>query len=287
MKNLITRTKNEWTKDNSLVYSAALSYYLVLSLPALLMILVYIGSLFLVSKQIQNNIIGSLQGHVNPSVIDMITVLFDRVPSFSTHSIGALISFLFLLWSASNVFRQLKNFLEKAWEVKPKESNTIKDFIWDAIVSFFIVIGFGGLLVLSVVIQEVFYAASILLKGVFPLSPSVAQYVGFAASFLTLVLFFVLVYRVLPDTKLDLKPVTVGSFLTVILIMIGAYVMTLYLRYSNPASAYGVLGAILAFFLLIYYSTIMFTIGAEFTKIYSESIKKPGFYRAYPKITSI
>ena len=273
MKNLITKTINEWIKDNSLVYSAALSFYLVLSLPALLIFLVYIGSLFLVSKQIQNNIIGSLQGHVSPSVIDMITVLFDRIPSISTNSIGALISFLFLIYSASSFLMQVKNFLEKAWEVKPKESNTIEELIWDVIVSILVAVGFGGLLVLSVVIQEVFYAASILLQGVFPLSPSIAQYVGFAASFLTLVLFFILVYRVLPDSKLDLKPVTVGSFLAVILITIGAYVMTLFLRYSNPASFYGALGSILAFFLLIYYSSIVFTISAEFTKIYSESIK--------------
>jgi membrane protein len=235
-----------------------------------------------VSKQVQDNIMASLQGHVDQSVIDMITVLFEKIPNFSSHSIGALIGFLFLLWSASNVFRQLKNFLEKAWDVKPIESNTIRDFIWDAIVSFFVVIGLGGLLVLSVVIEGVFYTASILFHGVFPLSPSVAQYAGFTASFIMLVIFFMLVYRVLPDIKLDLKPVFAGSLVTVILIMIGGYGMSLYLIYINPSSIYGAIGSILGLFLLLYYSSIMITIGAEFTKVYSESFKKPGFYRAYP-----
>ncbi|WP_269851988.1 YhjD/YihY/BrkB family envelope integrity protein [Methanosarcina horonobensis] len=108
----------------------------MLSLPALLLFLVYVGSIFLISEEIQNNITDYLQGPVDQSVIDMISAIFENIPDFSSLSIGALIGFLFLLWSASNIFRQLKNFLEKIWNIKPAESNTIKDFTKDAIVSF-------------------------------------------------------------------------------------------------------------------------------------------------------
>lgn len=81
-----------------------------------------------------------------------------------------------------------------------------------------------------------------------------------------------LVYRVLPDTKLGLKPVFVGSLVTVILITIGKYAMSLYFLYSNPVSVYGAIGSTVGLFLLIYYSSIMITIGAEFTKVYSEPL---------------
>ncbi|MPM80121.1 hypothetical protein SDC9_127167 [bioreactor metagenome] len=165
----------------------------------------------------------------------------------------------------------MKNFLEKAWNIKPKEPNTIKDFIKDAIISFFIVIGFGGLLVLSIIIEGTLYAASRMFHEFFPFSPSIAQYAGSITSFLILILFFMLVYRVLPDTKLDMKPVFVGSLVTVILITIGKYAMSLYFLYSNPVSVYGAIGSTIGLFLLIYYSSIMITIGAEFTKVYSES----------------
>jgi membrane protein len=270
IKNLITGTIKEWMEDDAKTYSAALAFYFVLSLPALLLFLVYIGSIFLTSKQIQDNIIDNLQGSVDQSVIDMITALFENIPDFSSLSIGALIGFLFLLWSASNIFRQLKNFLEKTWGIEPAESNTIKDFITDAIVSFFIVLGLGGLLVLSIIVEGVLYAASKLFQGLFPFSPSIAQYAGSVTSFLILVLFFMLVYRVLPDTKLDLKPSFIGSLVTVIMITIGKYAMGLYLAYSNPTSIYGAIGSIVGLFLLLYYASIMITIGAEFTKVYSE-----------------
>jgi len=51
--------------------------------------------------------------------------------------------------------------------------------------------------------------------------------------------------------------------------------MSLYLAYINPASIYGAIGSIIGLFLLIYYSSIMITIGAEFTNVYSESRASP------------
>ncbi|WP_410509879.1 YihY/virulence factor BrkB family protein [Methanosarcina hadiensis] len=269
--NLIIGTVKEWMEDDAMTYSAALAFYFVLSLPALLLFTVSIGSIFLKSSQLQENIIDYMQGSVDQSIIDMISALFENTPEVNFLSLGALIGFLLLLWTASNVFRQLKNFLEKAWDIEPEESNTIKDFIKDAIVSFFIVVGFGGLLMLSIIIEGILYAASRLFQGFFPFSPSIAQYTGSIASFLILILFFMLVYRVLPDTKLDMKPVFAGSLVTVILITIGKYAMGIYFRYSDPVSVYGAIGSTIGLFLLIYYSSIMITIGAEFTKVYSES----------------
>jgi membrane protein len=241
----------------------------VLSLPALLLFLVYIGSIFLISKQVQENIIFYLQGYVDQSVINMIIALFENIPDFSSLSIGALIGLLFLLWSASNIFRQLKSFLEKAWEIEPIDSSTIKNFIRNALISFFMTVGLGGLLVLSIIVEGVLYAISRLFKGFLPLSP-LAHYAGSISSFLILVLFFMLVYRVLPNSKLALKPVFVGSLITVILITIGKYAMSFYLAYVNPADIYGAIGSIVGLFLLTYYSSIIITIGAEFTKVYSD-----------------
>ena len=93
------------------------------------------------------NIIGNLQGFVDQRVIDMISALFEYIPEVGSLSIGALIGFVILLWSASNVFRQMKKFLEVAWDIEPAEASKVKDFIKNSIISFLVVIVFGGLLV--------------------------------------------------------------------------------------------------------------------------------------------
>jgi membrane protein len=271
VKNLVTRTMREWMENDSMTYSAALAFYFVLSLPALLLFSVSIGSIFLMSKSIQENILDYLKGVVDESIISMITLLFERIPDINSLSISALIGFAILLWSASNIFRQLKNFLERAWNIKPSEPNNIKDFVKDAVVSFAIVILFGGLLALSILVEGFVYTISRFFQNYLPFSPSIADYAGSIASFLMLVLFFILVYKLLPDKSFNLKSVLVGSLITVIMITIGKYVMGLYFLYANPASVYGAIGSIIWLFLLIYYSSIMITIGAVFTKVYSES----------------
>lgn len=270
VKNLVTRTMREWMENDSMTYSAALAFYFVLSLPALLLFSVSIGSIFLMSKSIQENILDYLKGVVDESIISMITLLFERIPDINSLSINALIGFAILLWSASNIFRQLKNFLERAWNIKPSEPNNIMDFVKDAMVSFAIVILFGGLLVLSILVEGFVYTISRFFQNYLPFSPSIADYAGSIASFLMLVLFFILVYKLLPDKSFNLKSVLVGSLITVIMITIGKYVMGLYFLYANPASVYGAIGSIIWLFLLIYYSSIMITIGAVFTKVYSE-----------------
>lgn len=273
--NLVTRTIKEWMEDDAKTHSAALAFYFVLSLPAFLLFSVSIGSIFLRSKRIQENIIENMRGFVDQSVLDMTTALFEHIPEIDSISIGALVGFLLLLWSASNVFRQLKNFLEKAWNIEPAEPSAVKDFFTDATVSFFVVIVFGGLLSLSIIVEGVLYAASKMFHEFFYFSLTLAQYAGFTASFLILVIFFMLVYRILPDTKLDMRSAFAGSLVTVILINIGKYALGLYFSYINPVSVYGAVGSITGLFLLIYYSSIMITIGAEFTKVYSESRSAP------------
>jgi membrane protein len=271
IKNLVTGTIKEWLEDDSVTYSAALAFYFVLSLPALLLFSVSVGSIFLKSKSLQDTILNYLRGVVDESIINMITVLFEHIPAFNSLSIGALVGFLLLLWSASNIFRQLKNFLEKAWDIKSAESDTVKDFIRDTVLSFVIVIFFGGLLVMSIIIEGIVHFGSSLLNGLLPFSPIIANYASSITSFVILVLFFMFAYKILPDKSLDFKSIFVGSVVTVILITIGKYAVGLLLAYSNPVSVYGAIGAIIGLFLLIFYSSIMITIGVEFTKVYSEA----------------
>jgi len=269
--NLVTKTVKEWLEDDAMTYSAALAFYFVLSLPALLLFSVSIGSIFLKSENVQNTILDNLHGVVDERVINMVIVLFKSIPEINSLSISALIGLILLLWSASNIFRQLKNFLERAWDIKPAESGGVRSFLKNTILSFIFVITFGGLLVISIIVEGVIYMSSSLFHEILPFSPVIANYAGSIASFLILVFFFMLVYRILPNTELDFKSVFVGSLVTVILITIGKYAVGFLFTYSNPTSVYGAVGSIIGLFLLIFYSSIMMTIGAEFTKVYSES----------------
>ena len=204
--------------------------------------------------------LNNLQGVVDKRIINMIIVLFKHIPMINSLSISALIGLVILLWSASNFFRQLKNFINRAWDIQPTKFNNVKDFLKNVILSFVVVIFFGVLLVVGTIIEGVVYSGLRLSQGFLTFPSIIVEYAGSISSFLVLVLFFMLIYRILPDKSLDFKSIFVGSFVTAILTNTGKYVIELYFTYSNPTSIYGGIGSIIGIFLLVYYSLIMVTI---------------------------
>ena len=63
----------------------------------------------------------------------------------------------------------------------------------------------------------------------------------------------------------------VGAVMTAALFTIGKAGIGWYIGNSTVASSYGAAGALIVVLLWIYYSTQIFLLGAEFTKIYANS----------------
>jgi membrane protein len=80
---------------------------------------------------------------------------------------------------------------------------------------------------------------------------------------------FALIYKILPDAKIDWSDVWIGSAITALLFVIGQALIGMYLAKSGTASAYGAAGSLLVLLLWIYYSAMTLLFGAEFTKVYA------------------
>ena len=80
---------------------------------------------------------------------------------------------------------------------------------------------------------------------------------------------FATIYKVLPDRNLEWGDVVVGAIVTAFLFTIGKSLISLYIGSSAVASSFGAAGALIVLLLWIYYSTQIFLLGAEFTKIYA------------------
>lgn len=249
--------------------SAALSFYLLLSLPAILLFSVSIGSLFLGSGQVQDRIVEYMEGVVDISVIDSLKLFLTNMPTTDSLSFSALAGLLLLMWSAGNVFRQFKKFLDRLWEVPPSKGNFARNFLEDVLLSFVTVLVFGGLIVGSTVLEALMLTGSRFLYAYLPVS-GLVQYAGTSAAFLVLVMLFIFIYLALPDIDLGFRCVAIGSIVTVFLITIGKYAVMFYMTQSDLTSVYGIIGSVIGLLLWIYYSSIVITIGAEFTKVYSE-----------------
>ena len=264
----VTALKN-WKENNSIIDSAALSFYLLLSLPAILLFFVSLGSIFFSSGQVQDNIIEYMEGILDSSLIESLKAFIANMPAKDSLSLSAFAGLLLLMWGAGNVFRQFKNFLYRIWNVPLSQGKFARNFLKDVLLSTITVIVFGGLIVLITLIEALMFAGSRILHTYLPLF-GVIQYVGPVVAFVVLVILFIFVHIILPDIDMDLKCLLAGSVITAVLITIGKYAVGFYVTHSDITSVYGVIGSIIGLLLWIYYSSIVVTLGAEFTKVYSQ-----------------
>lgn len=267
---LIIKTFKKWRAASGPTDSAALSFYLILSLPSLLLFLISLGSVFLKKQEIQTIILSYAGLIVNEDFITILNIFFRQIQETRSLTLGVLIGFLSLLWSSASLFNNLKQIIDRMWDVPEKKKGPIRRYVKKNVKSIATVFVLGGLLLLGIMLEPVVYIIFEIVQLILPFSPGIAPYIGFAVNFLILVLLFMHIYRVLPEIDLDFKSVFVGSFLTVTFITLGKYVFRLYLSYSSITSIFGAIGSILAIFLWIYYSSIIVTFMVIFTKFYSD-----------------
>jgi membrane protein len=265
---LIHKTITRWIDDDAITDSAAIAFYFLLSMPAILLFSVSLGSIFLKSKSLQDLILVNIDGIVDNSIRNMIITLFNHLPQTNSLSISTMVSLLILLWTASAFFSQLHKFIEKTWKIKHNTASTIYEYARNTILSAVVVIVFGCLLVIGIIADSIVYVISTLFDGLLPFSAKLASYSTAIVSFAVLLVFFVFVYRMLSHRQMSYRYVLMGSLVTVTLITIGKYIVTLYLMYSNPLSVYGAIGSLIGLLFLIFYSAIMMTFSIELVKVY-------------------
>ena len=81
-------------------------------------------------------------------------------------------------------------------------------------------------------------------------------------------LIFVIMFKVLPDVRITWETTLAGGLITAILFLLGDYAISMYFTHGAAGSVYGAAGALAVLLLWIFYSAIIFFLGAELTQAY-------------------
>ena len=97
----------------------------------------------------------------------------------------------------------------------------------------------------------------------------VAHVLDLVVSFTVCERTFAMIYKLLPDVQIHWQDVWIGAAITSILFTIGKFLIGLYLGTSGVTSIYGAAASLIPILLWVYYSSLIFFLGAEFTHIYA------------------
>jgi membrane protein len=265
---LVKESFSEWQKDKASRLAAALAYYTAFSIAPLLLLTITVAGMVLGEQAAQGTIFAQLQGLLGPEAAGFFqsAVAHSREPGANT--ISAVVGLATLVWSASNVFGQLQDALNTIWEVKPKPAGVV-GAVKRRIVPLSMLLGFGFILLVSLLLSAGLSAVSTLLGDALPGSNLLWEIINNIVSFIVITLLFAAIFKVLPDVEIRWNDVWIGALVTSALFIVGKTLIGLYLGHASVGSTYGAAGSLLVFLVWVYYSAQILFFGAEFTQVYA------------------
>lgn len=276
---VLKQTFSEFAGDDCPRMAAALAYYTVFSLPPLLVILVTIAGTVWDPEQVRSLIQQQVGSAIGPGAQEQILTMIESAGERlqGGFSLGLILSIAGVLFGATGAFAQLQRALNNAWNVEPaSDEGGVKSFLMKRVLSFGMILSVAVLLLVFVAATAVLSVVTGRLQGLLPegLSQVMLWSVNIGVSFLFVTFLFAALYKVLPDVRIGWKDVWVGSALTAVLFVVGKELIGLYLAQSNPGDTYGQAGALAVILVWIYYSAMIFFVGAEFTQVWARSYGK-------------
>jgi membrane protein len=177
------------------------------------------------------------------------------------------------LFGASGVLVELHDALNTIWEVPPpKPTNNwerIARFVRERLYSFALVLAAGFLVLVSLVVNAWIVGLGAVSIAALPARGLILQAVNTTIFFLIITGLFAAIYKILPDVPLEWRDVTLGGAVASAMFTIGKVIIGLYLGRAGLVSMYGAAASLVVFMLWVYYSSQIFFLGAEFTKIFA------------------
>lgn len=250
--------------------SASLAYYTVFSLGPLLIVIIFICSLFLGREAIEGTINEQIQGFVGAEAAKQIEDIIKNASISGKGGLAATIGIITLIIGATSVFGEIQDSINDIWGLKAKPKQGIMKLVINRLLSFGMIGALGFLLLVSLAITALVEGIGDRLKAVFPDVGVVVFYiVNLLITLGVVTVLFAGIFKVLPDAKIKWKDVWGGAIATAILFIIGKFAISFYIGTSEVGSTYGAAGSLVILLLWVYYSAMILYFGAVFTKVWA------------------
>src|SRR6266404_8892217 len=248
---LLKQTFSEWLEDKAPQLGAALAYYTVFSLPPLILLwLAIVGVLFRSDPSGAWTRITEQMGYfLDRSALDVVQQIAQKAAQPNKSAAATITGIALALFGASGVFGQLQDALNTIWGLKAKPGLGIWGFLRARFLSFAMVAGICFLLLVSLAIEALLKGFSHYLQSVLPGGIAIAVTVYLVFDFAVVVLLFAMIFKFLPDVKIQWRDVWIGAVMTAIFFGIGKWLLGLYLGSGAASSAYGAASSLITLLL--------------------------------------
>jgi membrane protein len=276
IRGTVVTAARDWYAHRADLQAAAISFYMIFSIAPLLVITVAILGRVVGEQEVRAQVLEYFRVYIGENAARYMNSVIDNARRPQSSLLATLISSALLIVSITGAFGQLTAALDQIWEVKTNPKSAWRTIVRARLVSALMVAILAAIILATLVASTWIAAAQARAAEYLPEQIDTARVAELSVSFLTAVIVFAVVFRVLPGARIGWREVWFGAAVSALLFGIGKYFIGLYLGRSSTASVYGAAGSLAVVLIWIYYSTLIFLFGAELTHVTFQRMgKKP------------
>jgi membrane protein len=260
-------------RKDPLILSSSTAFFTTFSLTPIILILVNIFSLSFQDEKMNNKLFNKLASVVGDKPALEVQTIVTNVQSMESNGWITLLSFVFFVFVATTLLGVIKQNIHKLWHIR--SGTKIKDQLLQRLAETGMIL-FTGVLILISLLMDTSLAISLdYLLSVLPgVGIVVIKVFNIVFSIIVVTSWFTMIFKFLPDAKVDWDVAITGAFLTAILFDTGKYVLGKVLIHARLETIFGASASIALLLLFIFYSSFILYYGAAFTREYGEVANK-------------
>jgi membrane protein len=218
---------------------------------------------------VQEELLGQFEGLMGTAGTEAMANML-RSAGHPVHGIIAtLVSLVTLLVVSMGMFSELQGALNLIWRIPRKSSSVFWRAVRARLLSFMLVICTGFLLLVSLILSALLSAVGKFIHRAVPWPEVIMTVVDLTASPIGITLLLALMFKMLPEGHIAWGDVWLGAVATALLFTFGKWAIGLYIGRAAMVSMYGAASSLMAILIWVYYSALIFFLGAEFTYVYA------------------
>jgi len=257
-----------WIDSNASAAGAAVAFYTIFAIAPLFVLVLALAGLYFGEQAARKELFDQVAGLVGPKGADAIQTVLAAANRPKAGTFATVMGLITLFVGATSVFIQLQQSLNSIWNVRSKGAG-LRHFIRNRLLSFAALLGIGFLLLVSLIISAALAAVGKWMSGELAVEEPLWQTVDVIVSLAFITLLFAMIFKALPDVKIQWRDVWVGALITALLFTFGKFLIGFYLGRSSVASVYGAAGSFVVVLLWVYYSVQILLLGAATTRIFA------------------
>lgn len=270
---LLGRAAIRWDHHSAPTLSAAMAFYVLVSIAPLSVIAVGIAGRALGEVEVRAHVVEATARLLDPAATELVSEILETRWVHRSDPAGNVAAILILVFASTAGFNHLRGSLNRIFESPPQQRGAVGRMLRGRALAFLAVLLFGVTVLASLVVRTALVALDAAMGLLGPSLPLPLSAFAVAEGLLMLTMLtalFALVLRLLPDRKLQWRSLIVGACVSSILFIVGEWVIGQYLGRVAVASAFGVAGSSVVLAAWVYYSSMVFFYGAALTCVYAE-----------------